>query len=89
MWMVSMEQLTQDIHTQPVLMMILRKFLTLQILAALVVASASAQTTNTIADGGNAQGFDMAPEKRLEVVQAAVAAIPTKLPPGPFEPTWE
>ena len=55
--------------------MILQEFLTLQILAALVVASASAQTTNTIADGGDSQGFDMAPETRLEVVQAAVAAI--------------
>lgn len=45
--------------------------------------------TNLIADGGNSPGYDMAPETRLEVVQAAVAAIPTKLPPGPFEPTWE
>ncbi len=89
MWMASTEQLTQDIHTQPMLMMFLRKFLTLQILAALFVASASAQTTNTIADGGNSQGFDMAPETRLEVVQAAVASSPIKLPAGPFEPTWE
>ena len=31
----------------------------------------------------------MAPETRLEVVNAAVAAIPTKLPPGPFQPTWQ
>ncbi len=50
---------------------------------------AFAQTANPLADGGNSQGFDMAPETRLEVVEAAVARIPTKLPPGPFQPTWE
>src|SRR4051812_16671 len=43
---------------------------------------------STIAEGGNeARGFDMAPETRLEVVEAAVAAIPEKLPPGPFKPS--
>ena len=56
--------------------------------------AAVAQVTNAalpmeIAGGGNAQGFDMAPETRLEVVEAAVAQIPTKIPPGPFQPTWE
>ena len=51
--------------------------------------AASAQTNNPLADGGNSQGFDMAPETRLEVVEAAVTQIPTKLPPGPFQPTWE
>ena len=30
----------------------------------------------------------MAPETRLEVVNAAVAAIPAKMPDGPFQPTW-
>jgi alpha-L-fucosidase len=51
---------------------------------------ARAQTdTNAIADGGNSSGYDMAPETRLEVVQTAVAQIPSKLPPGPFQPTWE
>ena len=44
---------------------------------------------NLLASGGNSSGYDMAPETRLEVVQAAVAALPTKLPPGPFAPTWE
>ena len=49
-----------------------------------------AQTPSPIADGGNAEtGYDMAPETRLEVVQAAVAAIPSKIPAGPFQPTWE
>ena len=48
-----------------------------------------AQTNNPMADGGNANGYDMAPETRLEVVNAAVAMIPTPLPPGPFQPTWE
>ena len=51
--------------------------------------AASAQTNNPMADGGNSSGYDMAPETRLEVVEAAVAQIPTKLPPGPFQPTWE
>lgn len=57
-----------------------------------VVMTASplaAQTDNSMADGGNSIGYDMAPETRLEVVQAAVAQIPTKLPPGPFQPTWD
>lgn len=41
------------------------------------------------AEGGNSPGFDMAPETRLEVVEAAVKAIPEKIPAGPFQPTWE
>ena len=44
---------------------------------------------STIAAGGNDSGFDMAPETRLSVVEAAVAAIPNKIPAGLFEPTWE
>jgi alpha-L-fucosidase len=49
-----------------------------------------AQTNNSVAEGGNAaQGFDMAPETTLPVVEAAVAQISTKLPPGPFQPAWE
>jgi alpha-L-fucosidase len=57
--------------------------------------SARAQTTAPIsrarelAEGGNDLGFDMAPETRLEVVQAAVAAIPEKIPDGPVKPTWD
>jgi alpha-L-fucosidase len=43
-----------------------------------------------MAGGGNAPtGYDMAPETRLEVVEAAVADIPSKIPAGPFQPTWE
>ena len=53
------------------------------------VLAASAQTNNPMADGGNAGDYDMAPETTLEVVNAAVAQIPTKLPPGPFQPTWD
>lgn len=54
-----------------------------------VLCSAQA-TSNPMAAGGNsATGYDMAPETRLEIVQAAVAQIPTKLPPGPVQPTWE
>ena len=51
--------------------------------------AAVAQTNNPMADGGNSTGYDMAPETRLEVVEAAVSQISTKLPPGPFQPTWE
>jgi len=51
--------------------------------------AASAQTNNPMAEGGNAGDYDMAPETTLEVVNAAVAQIPTKLPPGPFQPTWD
>jgi len=51
--------------------------------------NASAQGQNLIAEGGNAKDYDMAPETRLAVVEAAVAALPAGLPPGPCEPTWE
>src|SRR5450432_1456635 len=51
---------------------------------------AVAQAPGTMAEGGNSpQGYDMAPETKPEVVAAAVAAIPTKLPDGPFKPTWD
>ena len=59
------------------------------VVATLLPAAAFAQATDAIADGGNSAGYDMAPETRLEVVEAAVAQIPSKLPPGPFAPTWE
>lgn len=56
----------------------------------LAPALAIAQADNPMADGSNAPtGYDMAPETRLEMVEAAVAMIPTKLPPGPFQPTWD
>ncbi len=56
----------------------------------LLTLRTNAQTNNPMADGGNdTKGFDMAPETRLAVVEAAVAQIPTSLPPGPFAPTWE
>lgn len=51
--------------------------------------SATQVDPSVIAAGGNSQGYDMAPETRLEVVEAAVAQIPTKLPTGPYQPTWE
>jgi alpha-L-fucosidase len=63
--------------------------------AAAVTSAARAQTgskapVNLLAEGGNeTRGFDMAPETRLEVVEAAAAALPTKMPAGPFEPTWD
>ena len=43
-----------------------------------------------IGEAGNDTGFDMAPETTLEVVQAAVKAIPANLAKanGPFNPTW-
>ena len=51
--------------------------------------TAEAQAAAILAAGGNSPGYDMAPETRLEVVEAAVAQIPTALPPGPFQPTWD
>ena len=76
---------------------------TVAVAASLAVLSLAANTpaaeaqTNTpdasaarlIAAGGNDTGYDMAPETGLEVVQAAVAAIPRKIPAGPVQPTWE
>lgn len=53
------------------------------------LATALGQTNHPMADGGNSQGYDMAPETRREVVEAAVAQIPVTLPPGPFQPTWK
>jgi len=63
---------------------------TLALAVALLPSAGRAQTNNPMAEGGNAStGYDMAPETRLEVVQAAVDAIKTPLPPGPFQPTWD
>jgi alpha-L-fucosidase len=66
------------------------------LLAAGSLSAATAPTTPPaeadaaiMAAGGNSPGYDMAPETRLEVVEAAVAQIPTPLPPGPFQPTWD
>ena len=42
-----------------------------------------------IGEAGNSTGFDMAPETTLKVVQATVAQLPAKLPPGPYQPDWE
>jgi alpha-L-fucosidase len=52
---------------------------------------AMAQTTapNPMAAGGNATGYDMEPKTTQEVVSAAIAAVPAKIPAGPFQPTWE
>ena len=36
----------------------------------------------------NAEGFDLGPETTAGTVGAAAAAIPTHLPPGPFQPSW-
>ncbi len=51
--------------------------------------AALAQTDNPMAEGGNSPGYDMAPETTLKVVETANAMIPTKNPPGPFQPTWD
>jgi alpha-L-fucosidase len=52
-------------------------------------AAAPSPAANPMAAGGNADNYDMAPETRLEVVQAAVALIPSGIPPGPVEPNWD
>ena len=57
--------------------------------AVISTLCAPAQTNNPLADGGNSTGYDMAPETRLAVVEAAVAQLPAPLPPGPFQPTWD
>jgi alpha-L-fucosidase len=56
---------------------------------AFALAAVAQTNNNPMADGGNSEGYDMAPETTLAVVNAAVAMIPTKLPPGPFQPTWK
>jgi alpha-L-fucosidase len=58
-------------------------------IAAAVQPRVCAQAPNLIAEGGNAKDYDMAPETRIDVVEAAVAALPGKPPPGPFQPTWD
>jgi alpha-L-fucosidase len=50
--------------------------------------TAQTEAERQVAAGGNSPGYDMAPETTLKVVEAAVAAIPNRLPAGPFEPTW-
>ena len=45
-----------------------------------------------IASGGNSgsgPGADMSPSTSIDVVNAAVAAIPEKIPAGPFAPNWD
>ncbi len=54
--------------------------------AAAVAAARKVQIADT---GNETKGFDMAPETTLKVVEAAVAALPEKIPPGPFQPTWD
>ena len=57
--------------------------------ALLPCVSAALTNDNPMANGGNANDFDMAPETTLAVVNAAVAMIPTTISPGPFAPTWD
>jgi alpha-L-fucosidase len=56
---------------------------------ALAFAAVAQTNSNPMAEGGNSDGYDMAPETTLAVVEAANAMIPTPNPPGPFQPTWE
>jgi alpha-L-fucosidase len=57
-------------------------------LGARAQSGSASPAANLMAEGGNATNYDMAPETRLAVVQAAVAAIATPIPAGPVEPTW-
>jgi hypothetical protein len=59
----------------------------LSVLPAAVLAQ-NAQP-NLLGAGGNASGFDMGPETTAQVVQAATDQTTDKIPPGPFEPTWD
>ena len=45
-------------------------------------SSVFAQQANTLGSGGNSPPYDMAPETRPEVVQAASTKSPTRFPPG-------
>ena len=47
------------------------------------------QHAKQIAEAGNAKDLDMAPDTKLEVVQAAADMIPITIPPGPFQPNWD
>ena len=67
---------------------VLKVLVVLCVVPALAGEGAGSMQDNPMADGGNSPGYDMAPETRPEVVEAAVAAIPDKLPPGPFRPDW-
>ncbi|WP_423004131.1 alpha-L-fucosidase [Undibacterium sp. Ji83W] len=59
-------------------------------IAATVSASiVSARAVDQYASGGNSPGYDMAPETRLEVVEAAVAALPVSNVRGPFQANWD
>jgi alpha-L-fucosidase len=42
-----------------------------------------------IGEAGNSMGFDMAPETNINVVNAAMRQIPTKMAHGPFKPSWD
>jgi alpha-L-fucosidase len=52
-------------------------------------APVARQLNKAIGEAGNDTGFDMAPETTLANVEAAVKSITTKMPKGPFKPTWE
>ena len=66
-----------------------KKFPAFFILAAALSCAQPAPAPNLLAEGGNSAGYDMAPETRLAVVEAAVASLPGQLPPGPFQPNWD
>lgn len=59
-----------------------------------ICAAAHGQTTQPsrdaiLARGGNAKDLDMAPDTNVDVVRAAVAMIPNRIPAGPVQPAWE
>lgn len=65
--------------------------LRLHLLASLiVVVPALAQESKPpVQEVASNQGFGMGPPATPEVVAAALAAVKTPLPPGPFQPTWD
>jgi alpha-L-fucosidase len=72
----------------------LRKGIWVSLLATVILAAVSsrqmrAQSTQSLGEGGNTMGFDMAPETNLAVVNAAVQQIPVKMAPGPVAPSWD
>ena len=63
-------------------------FTGLKSMAQLPTRDTSIHFNKTIGEAGNASDFDMAPETRIEVVQAAADVVAAQVPAGPVQPNW-
>ncbi len=57
--------------------------------AALLAGNPCHLRAQNSGEGGNSQGFDMAPETSEDVVQKAVRQIPVPMATGPVTPNWQ